>query len=358
MPGRAASSSSPAESFSEPFDRLAVVGGGAWGTALALTAFRAGRDCSLWIREAEVAQSARKSRRTPFLPDHPLPEALAISSDLREALDGPELAILAVPSQFLRRVAQDVQAQLQEDVPVVICSKGIETKSGALMHRVVEEAMPKRAWAVLSGPSFAAEVAQGQPTAVTVAAEDPSLAARIAATFAIPAFRPYTSDDPIGVEVGGAVKNVLAIACGIASGCGFGSNARAALITRGLAEITRLATALGARPETLSGLAGIGDLTLTCSSEQSRNFAFGKALGSGLTAAQAQAGSLSVVEGAENARSVTTVARELGVEMPICEAVFAILYRDLPVKEAMQSLLTRPLKDEVGREPTITPPSG
>lgn len=332
------------------YDRLAIVGGGAWGTALALTLLRAGRSCCLWIREPEAATAAREDRRNPFLADHELPTALTISNHLQESLEGAEAVVLVVPSQFLRPLARELKERLTGSETIVICSKGIEADSGALMHQVVEEEMPGRPWAVLSGPSFAAEVAGGQPTAVTIAARDRELAAKVAATFATPTFRPYVSEDPIGVEVGGAVKNVLAIACGIASGCGFGANARAALITRGLAEIMRLGRALGARRETLSGLAGIGDLTLTCSSEQSRNFSFGKALGRGLTAEEAQAGSKVVVEGAENARSVTALARRLGVEMPICEAVHQILYRELPLEEAMQSLLTRPLKGEVEEE--------
>ena len=333
-----------------PFQRLAVVGGGAWGTALALTALRAGRSCSLWIRESEIAASARVERINPFLPGHRLPDALTVGNQLEEILADAELVVLAVPSQFLRSVAGDMRAHLCGDSALVICSKGIEA-GGALMHQVVEKEIPERAWAVLSGPSFAAEVAENQPTAVTVASLDAELAARAAATFASPTFRPYTSSDPVGAEVGGAVKNVLAIACGIASGCGFGANARAALITRGLAEIMRFGLALGARPETLAGLAGLGDLTLTCSSEQSRNFSFGKALGGGKSPEEAQAGSKAVVEGAENARSVTALARNLKVEMPICDAVYAILYRDLPVQEAMEHLLTRPLKKEADGAP-------
>jgi len=330
----------------QPFKQLAFIGGGAWGTALALTALRAGRDCSLWIREPEVARVAASERRTLFLPGHPLPEALLISSELATVLAQAELAVLVVPSQYLRTVARDIQSHLTEGAALLICSKGIEAESCALMHEVVEEELGGRPWAVLSGPSFAAEVAEGQPTAVTVAGKDAALVARAAATFASPIFRPYTSSDPVGVQVGGAVKNVLAIACGIASGCGFGSNARAALITRGLAEVMRLGLALGARQETLAGLAGLGDLTLTCSSEQSRNFSFGMALGKGLTAQQAQAGSKAVIEGAENARSVIGLANKLAVEMPICQAVFEILYQDLPVLDAMHRLLTRPLKDE------------
>ncbi|WP_366554061.1 NAD(P)H-dependent glycerol-3-phosphate dehydrogenase [Aquibaculum sediminis] len=338
------------------FRRVAVVGGGAWGTALALTAERAGSATSLWVREAEAVEAIRATGCNPFLPEHRLPEALTVSSDLGEALTAADLVLMVVPSQFLRPLAREVEALLAPRIPVVICSKGIEAESGALMSQIVTEEMPGRPWAVLSGPSFAAEVAEGQPTAVTIAAREASmadpatmplgLAAQVALTLGTPNFRPYLSDDPVGVEVGGAVKNVIAIACGIAAGQGLGSNPRAALITRGLAEIKRLAEALGGRRETVSGLAGMGDLTLTCSSEQSRNFSFGKALGEGRSVEEALAGKTAVVEGAENARSVTALARRLGVEMPICEAVDAILHEGRSVESAIQALLIRPLRGE------------
>ncbi|MDF2097167.1 NAD(P)H-dependent glycerol-3-phosphate dehydrogenase [Aquibaculum arenosum] len=338
------------------FRRVAVVGGGAWGTALALTAERAGSATSLWVREAEAVEAIRATGCNPFLSEHRLPESLTVSSDLGEALAAADLVLLVVPSQFLRALAREVEALLAPRIPVVICSKGIEAESGALMSQIVSEEMPGRPWAVLSGPSFAAEVAEGQPTAVTIAADEASmadparmpmgLAAQVALTLGTPNFRPYLSDDPVGVEVGGAVKNVIAIACGIAAGQGLGSNPRAALITRGLAEIKRLTEALGGRRETVSGLAGMGDLTLTCSSEQSRNFSFGKALGQGSSVEEALAGKTAVVEGAENARSVTALARRLGVEMPICEAVDAILHQGRSVESAIQALLTRPLRGE------------
>jgi len=340
----------------EPFERVSVIGGGAWGTALAMTAFSAGRRTRLWVREPHAVEAIRDTRHNPFLPNHPLDPAIGVSPDLAEAVDGADLVILVVPSQFLRRVATEVEAHLASGVPVVVCSKGIETDSGALMTRVVAEAMPGRPHAVLSGPSFAEEVAAGQPTAVTIASSDAreddpdafaaSLAARVAVTLGTGTFRPYLSDDVVGVEVGGAVKNVLAIACGIAKGLGLGSNPRAALITRGLAEIKRLAEALGGRRETVTGLAGIGDLTLTCSSEQSRNFSFGKALGEGRSAEDILSGTTAVVEGAVNARSVTALARRLGVEMPICEAVDAVLHEGVPLQEAVQALLTRPIRAE------------
>lgn len=349
-----------------PFDKVAVIGAGAWGTALAMTAHRAGRRVSLWAREAEIVEAVASDRRNPFLPDYPLSPEIAVSGDMAAVVADAGLVILVVPSQFLRPMTRAVEAALAPGVPVVICAKGIETDSGKLMSQIVAEEMPGRPQAVLSGPSFAAEVAEGQPTAVTIASEDAvggaveataSLAANICLALGSDNFRPYISDDPVGVEVGGAVKNVLAIACGIADGLGMGSNPRAALITRGLAELKRLAEALGGRRETVTGLAGIGDLTLTCSSTQSRNFSFGRALGQGQTPEQALAGKKSVAEGAVNARSVTQLARRLGVEMPICEAVNAILHDGLSIQDAVQALLTRPIKAESRElEPHVTLP--
>lgn len=338
-----------------PFERVSVFGGGAWGSALAIVSDTAGRRTQLWVREPDVVEQVRRNRMNRFLPQRSIPEAIEVVGDLAAAARQADLAILVIPSQFLRALAREVGKVLAPGVPVVICSKGIESGSGKLMTQVVAEEMPGRAQAVLSGPSFAEEVALGQPTAVTIATEDAgeldgrlpdNLAGRLAVTLGTRNFRPYLSDDPIGAEVGGAVKNVLAIACGMAAGHGLGSNPRAALITRGLAEIKRLSQALGGRRETVTGLSGIGDLTLTCSSEQSRNFSFGKALASGLTPAEALEGKSAVVEGAVNATAVTELARRLGVEMPICEAVDAILHRGLPIAAAIEQLLTRPIRAE------------
>ncbi|MAM75729.1 NAD(P)H-dependent glycerol-3-phosphate dehydrogenase [uncultured Tistrella sp.] len=351
-----------------PFRRVAVIGGGAWGSALAMVADRAGRETRLWIREAEAVAAIRAGGRNPFLPDHDMPAGISVTGDMAEALAGADLALLVIPSQFLRAMAAEVERHAAPGMPVVICSKGIERDTGLLMTQVIAEVMPGRPQAVLSGPSFAAEVAEGQPTAVTIASADvqpldddedgpldpesmgaalvASLAARVAVTLGTTSFRPYLSDDLTGVEVGGAVKNVLAIACGIAAGRGLGSNPRAAIITRGLAELKRLAQALGGRRETVTGLAGIGDLTLTCSSEQSRNFTFGLALGRGATPDEALAGKSAVVEGAVNAETVTALARRLGVEMPISEAVHAIIRGRLDIDAAMTALLTRPIRAE------------
>ena len=337
---------------------VAVIGAGAWGTALAITAARAGRRVRLWAREPEVVEAIeRDGENTPFLPGHAIPADVTATGDLDEAVRDADLVLLVVPSQFLRSVANKVESVLPTGVPVVVCSKGIERDSGKLMTTVVEEEMPKRRLAVLSGPTFAEEVAAGLPTAITVASScaasdadngkgNHSLAARVALAIGSATFRPYISDDVVGVEVGGAVKNVLAIACGIATGLGFRSNTRAALITRGLDEMKSLAETLGGRRETVTGLAGIGDLLLTCSSEQSRNMSFGLALGRGQTRDEILNGKAQVVEGVINSASVTALARELGLEMPICEAVHAVVEKGMDVSDALSLLLGRPLKGE------------
>lgn len=338
------------------FRNISVIGGGAWGTALALTAGRAGSHTTLWIREEHAVRQTAEARVNPFLPGFSLPASIAVTSDLEEALREVDCVILAVPSQFLRVTARLCEALLEPGIPVVICSKGIEAESGKLMTRVVADEMPGRPQAVLSGPSFAKEVAAGQPTAVTVAVECDSakdllsprnLATRIALSLSTRTFRPYVSDDPVGVEVGGAVKNVIAIACGMAAGRGLGANPRAALMTRGLAEMNRLAVALGGRAETVSGLAGMGDLALTCSDEQSRNFSFGRNLAEGKLPLGGSSPHAPVVEGAWNARSVIGLARRLDVEMPICEMVHAVVHLGVPIDEAMEDLLTRPIRAEV-----------
>jgi glycerol-3-phosphate dehydrogenase (NAD(P)+) len=332
--------------------RIAVIGGGAWGTALAITAARAGREVTLWAREAEVVAAIRAEHRNPvFLPEHAIPESVRAETDLGAAVAGADAIILAVPSQFLRSMADALRAVLAAATPIVICAKGIERGTGLLLAAVVAEALPGHPLAVLSGPTFATEVAAGLPTAITVASQDvgedaeASLAAAVALALGTPTFRPYVSDDVVGVEVGGAVKNVIAIASGIATGLGFGANTRAALITRGLEEIKCLAEALGGRSETVTGLAGMGDLTLTCSSEQSRNMRYGMGLARGQSTAEIFGGRPVVVEGVENAMSVTDLARRLGLDMPICEAVRAVI-EGKPVAEAMTALLARPFRAE------------
>ena len=325
---------------------VAVAGAGAWGTALALTAHRAGRRVSLWAREAEVrAAIFSAGENTPFLPGVALPGEIAVLADI-EAAGTADAVLLATPAQHLRAALERLAPALRPGQPVIVCAKGLERGSDLLMTEVLREAAPDAAAAILSGPSFEEDVAAGLPTAITLAAADLALAERLAAALATAAFRPYASGDPEGVAIGGAVKNVLAIACGIAEGKNFGASARAALIARGFAEMRRFAVALGARPETLNGLSGLGDLVLTCSSAQSRNFAFGMALGRGESLADATAHARGVVEGAATARPVVERAEAMGVAMPISAAIAALVEGDIEVDAAIAGLLARPLRVE------------
>ncbi|MDF1793322.1 MAG: NAD(P)-dependent glycerol-3-phosphate dehydrogenase [Thalassobaculaceae bacterium] len=333
--------------------KFAVIGAGAWGTALAITAARAGSTVTLWARDPALSAAINRDRtNAQLLAGRDIPDEVSATSDMAEAVAGADAILLVVPSQAIRDIGERVHAVAAEGVPVVLASKGVERETGKLMTTVVAEVMPGRPIAVLSGPSFASEVADGHPTAVTIAsadaAKDPrgSLAIRLSLALATPSFRPYVSDDLVGVEVGGAVKNVIAIACGIASGLGFGANTWAALITRGLDEMKSLAQALGGRRETVTGLSGMGDLALTCSSEQSRNMSFGKALGQNKKQEDLLSNRRSVVEGVVNAVSVTDLARQLGVEMPICEAVRSIVADGVEISEAIGRLMERPLKGE------------
>ncbi|QIB33303.1 NAD(P)H-dependent glycerol-3-phosphate dehydrogenase [Ancylobacter pratisalsi] len=334
-------------------DRIAVMGGGAWGTALAVTAIRAGRQVTLWAREPEVVEAIRTSQTNPvFLPGIELPPGIMATTDLGDAVREADAVLLVVPSQHVREACQALKPHLSPRLPIVICAKGIEQDTGLLLQSVLADELPDHPVAVLSGPTFAHEVAAGEPTAVTIASDDvptageSSLAARMAVALGTQTFRPYVADDVTGVEVGGAVKNVLALASGMASGLSFGANTRAAIITRGLDEIKRLSEALGGRRDTVTGLSGIGDLTLTCSSEQSRNMRYGMGLAMGRSAADIFDGRPVVVEGVENAVSVTDLARRLGVEMPICEAVRAVVIDGMPIQEAVATLLGRPFKAE------------
>ncbi len=327
--------------------RIGIIGGGAWGTALACTIAGAGHEIVLWAREAEVVQAIRtEHRNTLFLPGVALPSTIRATDDLAEAA-ATDTLLLVVPAQHFRAMAQRVQACLAPGVPVVICAKGIEKDSGALMSEITAAELPETPAAVLSGPTFAIEVAKGLPTAVTLAARDPGLGAALVQALGRPTFRPYLSNDPIGAEIGGAVKNVLAIACGIVQGRNLGDNARAALITRGLAEILRLGQTKGARAETLMGLSGLGDLVLTCTGEKSRNFSLGVALGQGQLLAQATEGRRSIAEGVATAPAVVQLAKRLNVEMPIAASVNAILHRGASIDDTIESLLSRPFKSEI-----------
>jgi glycerol-3-phosphate dehydrogenase (NAD(P)+) len=326
------------------YQRIAVLGGGAWGTALALTCARAGRDVTVWELDTKNAEHLSAKRESLFLPGVKMDEQIKVSRDLGDAARADAI-LLVVPAQAMRTVGRAIAKILQGRVPLVACAKGIEHGTQKFMTEIVAECAPKAVPAILSGPSFAADVARGMPTAVTIAAADPAVAAALAHAINGGAFRPYHSTDVRGVELGGATKNVLAIAAGIVTGRGLGASASAALTTRGFAELVRFGKAYGARTETMMGLSGLGDLILTCSTPQSRNFSCGVALGKGEKPHTAAHGKLA--EGIFTAPVLVEMARAKNVEMPISEAVAAVLAEELSVDEAIESLLTRPLKSEV-----------
>ena len=321
---------------------IGVVGGGAWGTALACLARRAGRRTTLWSRDPAVSATIARDRANPvYLPGATLDAGIEAAADL-SALDACDAILLVCPAQAVRLVA----ARLGGGAPIVICAKGIEAATGLLMPEVLAEVLPGRPVAMLSGPSFAEEAVRGLPTAVSVATDDPGLGGPLAAALAGGAFRPYWTHDVLGVALGGAIKNVLAIAAGVGEGRGLGHNAAAALVTRGFAEMARLGQAMGAELETLTGLSGLGDLVLTCHGPLSRNRSLGVALGRGETLAHHLAGRRQVVEGEATAPAVLARAARHGVEMPICAAVDAILHGGADVDDAIRALLARPLRRE------------
>jgi glycerol-3-phosphate dehydrogenase (NAD(P)+) len=327
---------------------ITVLGAGSWGTALAILLARNHWPTTLWGNEApHMTQLQRDRCNAQYLPDSPFPDTLQVSADLDSAVTAAEVVLLAVPSHALRSVLQQLSALLRPSQRLAWATKGLESGSGKLPHQVVSEVLGKVIeTAVVSGPTFAREVAAGLPTAVTVASTSASFAGHLAAMLHGQTFRAYTSCDVTGVELGGAVKNVLAIAAGITDGLGFGANARAALITRGLAELMRLGVALGGLRDTFMGLAGLGDLLLTCTDNQSRNRRMGMALAQGLTIQQASDGIGQVVEGVQTAREVVDLALRTGVEMPICAQVYRVLYENLSPKAAVQALLAREQKSE------------
>jgi len=325
-----------------PYSRIAVLGAGAWGTALALAALAAGRETILWARGAALADTIRATRTTPFLPGIALPDALHATSDLSEAAQAAAL-LLAVPAQVLGAFAAALAPA--PGTPLVICAKGIEQGTGRLMDEVLLAARPDAVPAILSGPSFARDVARGLPTAVTIAAKG-DVAARLQASLSSPSFRPYASDDLTGVALGGAAKNVYAIACGVVEGMGLGENARAALLARSFAELGRLGEALGARRDTLMGLSGLGDLVLSATSRSSRNFSFGADLGAGRPVAELCAPGTPLAEGVATAPALVARARAAGVELPIAEAVADLLAGTLSLGEAVMRLMTRRLRTE------------
>ncbi|MCZ8309960.1 MAG: NAD(P)-dependent glycerol-3-phosphate dehydrogenase [Magnetospirillum sp.] len=336
--------------MSRNFKTIAVIGAGAWGTALAQTAARAGLKPTLWAYEpATVAEIAERHTNSVFLPGVALDPTIAATADLAAAVADADIVLAATPAQHLRATLQ--RLKLPTDVPLILATKGIELGTGALMSTVAQAAAPGHPIAILTGPTFAREVALAQPTAVTLAASDATLGRALAQALATPHFRIYRNDDVVGAQVGGAVKNVVALGCGIVAGLALGDNARAALMTRGLAEMVRLGVALGGRAETLMGLSGLGDLALTCNNDQSRNMRFGRALGRGLTPAQALADPAlglahAVIEGVEGAASVGALARERRVDMPIVAALDAILHHGASVAQTVDALLNRPLKEE------------
>jgi glycerol-3-phosphate dehydrogenase (NAD(P)+) len=341
MPSASATDRNP----HRPYGRIAVVGAGAWGTALAIVAAGSTAEVVLWARESEIIESLVRTRENArFLPGVLLPEGIEATGDIARAGD-VEAVLLAAPAQHVRAVLSALRAVLKPKIPVVLCAKGIETGSGLLLSEVLAEALPDAEPAILSGPSFARDVARKLPTAVTIAARE-SVASRLQASLSQPWFRPYASEDVMGVALGGAAKNVYAIACGMVEGAGLGESARAATISRGFAELMRLGAALGACSETLMGLSGFGDLVLTATSNSSRNFSLGVALGKGAVLADITGAGHPLAEGAATAPALVARARRHGVELPIAEGVAAVLAGKLGVQEAAERLLSRPLKSE------------
>jgi glycerol-3-phosphate dehydrogenase (NAD(P)+) len=321
-----------------PLQRVAVAGAGAFGTALALAAARAGRDVTLWGRDPAQVQATREARENArYLPGVTIPAEVTLAAEA-DAFRGADIVLLAAPAQATRELLEALRADLPAGAVLVACSKGIEHGTALLQTGIIAEAVPEAIPAALSGPGFAEEIAAGLPTAVTVAAGSIEAAEELAAAL--------SSDDLVGVELGGAAKNILAIACGVIAGRGLGESARAALISRGLAEMMRLGTAMGARPETFMGLSGLGDLVLTATSVQSRNTAFGVALGQGQDPAHLLGKGAPLVEGALSARTAAALARAHGVEAPIIAAVAAVLDGEMDVDAAIEGLVTRPLRRE------------
>lgn len=323
--------------------KLGIIGGGAWGTALAQVASAGGRETLLWALEPEVVEAVNDRHANPlFLPGIPLNESIRATTDL-EDLGGCDAWLVVTPAQHMRALLKQVPAG---DRPLVLCSKGIEESTGKLLHEVAHEVCPPSPIAALSGPTFAHEVAAGLPTAVTLACEDRALGEELRARINLPHFRTYCTDDVAGAEVGGAVKNVLAIACGIVEGKRLGQNARAALIARGFAEMTRFGIAMGGRRETLAGLSGLGDLVLTCSSTSSRNFSLGKAIGEGGNVRDLMTDRRTVAEGAHTAPVLLRIAVERGIDMPIVAAVVELLEGRVAIDELFETMLSRPPGDE------------
>jgi glycerol-3-phosphate dehydrogenase (NAD(P)+) len=327
------------------FNHIAVIGAGAWGTALALTCARAGREVTLYEHDAKNAAQLKSKRESLFLPGVRLDDGIVVAGELAEAARAPAI-LLVVPAQAVRPATTMLAALMTAHTPIVVCAKGIERGTQKFMSEVIAECAPNAVPAILSGPSFAIDVARGLPTAVTLAARDGKLAGELAQAIGTSHFRPYHSADPRGVEIGGATKNVLAIAAGVVAGRELGASAAAALITRGFAELVRFGKAYGGKPETMMGLSGLGDLLLTCSSPQSRNYRFGLSLGRGDKPAAIHAAT-GLAEGVFTAPVLLEMARERKIDMPIVSAAAAVLDETMSVDQAIGHLLARPIRAEV-----------
>ncbi|NVK21660.1 MAG: NAD(P)H-dependent glycerol-3-phosphate dehydrogenase [Kangiellaceae bacterium] len=327
---------------------IAVLGAGSYGTALAILLAGNGHQVSLWARNTEhVQRMQQEASNQSYLPDVPFPNTLSVTSEIAQAIDDSSIILIAVPSHAFHSSLQLIKPYISQHSKIVWASKGLDPLTGDLLGNVLKKELgDELPHAILSGPTFAKEMALGMPTAITLAANDDEFAQELALMLHNDRFRVYTSNDIVGVQIGGAVKNVVAIGAGVADGLGFGANARTALITRGLVEMMRLGVAVGGKPETFYGMAGMGDLVLTCTDNQSRNRRFGLALGQGQTREQAEAEIGQVVEGVRNAKEVKMLSERIGVEMPICQVVYKIIYENLDAKLAAHQLLTRELKEE------------
>ncbi len=326
---------------------IGVIGAGAWGTALAQVLSKNGRDVTIWAREPEVVAAINDKHENPtFLPDIPLSETLKATDSLSEVSKN-DILLIVTPAQHVRDTLKNIKGDIADGKPVVICSKGIELDSGLLLSQVAEDVVPNASIAIMTGPTFAHEVAKGLPAAVTVAVADRDVARELQEALGVKHFRPYITNDIIGTQLGGAIKNVIAIACGIVYGLKLGENARAALLTRGVAEIARLGVAMDAKKETLLGMCGIGDLMLTCSSMQSRNFSLGAALGEGKTLEEILGPRKEVTEGVHTAKAALALAKKHAVDMPITEGVNRCLNEGVSIEEAIEEMLNRPFSYEM-----------
>lgn len=328
---------------------VGVIGAGAWGTALAQVMAAGGRDTLIWALEPDVVESINaRHENTVFLPGVPLDERLKATNSLEE-VSSRGVVLLVSPAQHVRSTLEQIKPFLKPETTVVICSKGIELESGFLLSQVAQDVMPDQKFAVLTGPTFASEIARGLPSAVTLAAKTESHGYELQDVLGVKGFRPYVTTDMVGTQLGGAIKNVIAIACGIVMGKGLGESARAALLTRGVAEIARLAVAMGAERTTLLGMCGVGDLVLTCSSMQSRNYSLGMALGEGKTLEEILGPRKAVTEGVYTAKATLALAKNYAVDMPITEAVNSVLNEGVPIDEAIEEMLNRPFKYKLAR---------